>query len=84
MPEKDEPKNQNPFFELIKKLWLPVAGFIGAVLLIYQLIQIWNGDKQTVTWVIAIVALAVWLIFLAWVSISKSISTRQSPSSSWA
>ena len=75
MPEKDEPENQ--FFEFIKKLWIPVAGFIGAILLIYQLIQIWKGDTQTVTWVIAIVGLSIWLIFLGWVGFSNSTAYRK-------
>ena len=81
MPEKDEP--ENTFFEFIKKLWIPVAGFIGAVLLIYQLIQIWKGDTQTVTWVIAIAWLIVWLIFLGWVGFSKATSVRDNLSASW-
>ena len=78
MPKKDEPENKNSFIEFVKKLWLPIAGFISAVLLIYQLLQIWKGDTQTVTWVVAVAALAVLLIFLIWFSFfAKSTKSGQ-------
>ena len=72
MPEKDEPENKNSFIEFIKKLGIPVVSFIGAILLIYQLIQIWKGDTQTITWIFAIAGLIVWLLFLGWVGFSKA------------
>jgi hypothetical protein len=46
----DEPtKQKDGLLELLKKLWLPVAGFLGAVMLAYNFYQLWLGDQATVT-----------------------------------
>ena len=66
MSPKDDPDNKNSFVEFVKRLWIPVAGFIGAILLIYQLVQIWQGDTQITTWITALTGLIVWVVFLVW------------------
>jgi len=37
--------------EWLNRLWLPVTGFIGAVVVIVNFIQLWSGNKGLVTWV---------------------------------
>ena len=68
----DKPSPDLP--ELLKRLWAPVAGFVGAVTLIVEFIQLWKGDQATVTWVAAALGLAGLLIALAWVGLSKMAS----------
>lgn len=76
MREKDE--LENPFFEFVNKFRIPVGGFIDVVLLIYSLVQIWRGDAQTITWIVAIILLTLWLTFLIWISFNKSTNSRKS------
>ncbi len=44
------PEQKDDLLELLKKLWLPVAGFLGAIMLAYNFYQLWLGDQATVTW----------------------------------
>ncbi len=69
--KKDKRNTKGSFTELIKKIWLPIIGFIGAGRFIYDSIQIWKGDAQTLTWIFAVLGLAVWLLFLGWFSFGK-------------
>jgi hypothetical protein len=52
MPDK-EADEKDGLLELIKKLWLPVAGFLGAVTLAYNFYQLWLGDQAMATWRLA-------------------------------
>lgn len=69
-------KNLSKFGEWLKKLWIPIAGFIGAITLIVQFIELWLGNQEVVTWVTAIVSLIALAIFLTWVGFSKSDNTK--------
>lgn len=62
--------------EWSKKIWAPVAFIIGAVLLIYQFVQIWRGD-QTTTWITTIVLYLALVISLVLVAFSKEDSPIQ-------
>jgi tetratricopeptide (TPR) repeat protein len=63
-----EPDDKDGLLEMIKKLWLPVAGFLGAITLAYNFYQLWLGDQGTVTWFLAGGGLIVLIIVLGWVS----------------
>jgi len=63
MPDKS-PNDKDGLLELLKKLWLPVMGFIGAVTLAYNFYQLWLGDQKTVTYITAVVALLVLVVVL--------------------
>ena len=39
------PDDKDSLLELLKKLWLPVAGFVGAVTLAYNFYQLWLGTR---------------------------------------
>jgi hypothetical protein len=43
-------EQKDGLLELIKKLWLPVAGFLSAVTLAYNFYQLRLGDQASVTW----------------------------------
>jgi len=75
MPDKP-PDSNNGLLELLKKLWLPVAGFIGAVTLVYNFYQLWLGDQTTVTYVTAGAGLIVLVFVLWWVGFSNRKTTR--------
>ena len=66
MPDKP-PDDKDSLLELLKKLWLPVAGFIGAVTLAYNFYQLWSGDQTTITYIIGGAGLLVLVIALGWV-----------------
>jgi tetratricopeptide (TPR) repeat protein len=61
--------NKDSLPELIKKFWVPIAGFLGAVTLAYNFYQLWRGDQATVTWLLAggglllIFIVSLWIIF---------------------
>src|SRR5215208_779041 len=61
------PDDKNGVLELLKKLWLPVAGFVGAVTLAYNFYQLWVGDQTTVTYIIVGAGLLVLVIALGWI-----------------
>ena len=67
MSHKTPDNNNNGLLKLLKKLWLPVAGFIGAVTLAYNFYQLWLGDQATVTYFLAGGGLVVLVIALLWV-----------------
>ena len=68
----DKPTDdKDGLLELIKKLWLPVAGFLGAVTLAYNFYQLWLGDQETVTYIMAGAGLIVLGIVSGWVKFSK-------------
>ncbi len=66
-----EPEDKDGLLELIKKLWLPVAGFLGAVTLAYNFYKMWLGDQKTVTYFTAGGGLLILLIALGWIGFSK-------------
>ena len=55
----------------IKRLWAPAAGFIGAVTAIVQFIELWEGDRETVTLVAAGLGLAGLLAVLVYAGVGK-------------
>lgn len=57
--------------ETLKKIWAPVAGFIGAVTLVVQFIQLWKGDQATVTYVFTSLGGILILVGLFWVGIGR-------------
>lgn len=77
MPDKS-PDNKDGLIELIKKLWLPVAGFIGAVTLIYNFYLLWLGDWETITYILAGSGLVLVASILAWLGFkpSKNVKNR--------
>ena len=82
MPDKP-PDDKDGLLELIKMLWLPVAGLIGAVTLAYNFYKLWLGDQTTVTYIIGGAGLLVLVIALGWVGFKtkevevKTIATRK-------
>ena len=77
------PDDKDNLVELLKKLWLPISGFIGAVTLAYNFYKLWLGDQTTVTYIATGVGLAILVITLAWVGFKtqevevKTIATRE-------
>ena len=70
MPDKP-PDDKDGLLEMLKKLWLPVAGFIGAVTLAYNFYKLWSGDQETVTWFLTSGGMVVLIVVLIWVGFSK-------------
>jgi tetratricopeptide (TPR) repeat protein len=70
MPDKP-PDDKDGLVELLKKLWLPVAGFISVVTLAYNFYKLWLGDQATITYISAGALLIVLSILLGWVWFSK-------------
>jgi tetratricopeptide (TPR) repeat protein len=87
MPKQDKENKENegglPSF--VQNIWMPFAGFIGAVTLAYNFYKLWQGDQTTVTFIIAGAGLSVLLVALWWVGFSKEekhtskTSTRRDP-----
>ena len=77
------PEDKDGPLELLKKLWLPVAGFVGAIILIVNFIQLWRGDQTTVTYIAAGGGLVILVIALGWVGFKtkevevKTVATRE-------
>ena len=67
------PEEKDGLLELIKKLWLPVAGFFGAITLAYNFYQLWMGDQQTVTWFLAGGGAIILIIVMVWVGFKTKI-----------
>jgi tetratricopeptide (TPR) repeat protein len=65
------PEGRDSLLELIKKLWLPVAGFIGAITLIYNFYKLWQGDQSTIIILTIGTGLAIWVTSLFWVGFSN-------------
>jgi tetratricopeptide (TPR) repeat protein len=61
------PADKDELLELLKKLWLPVGGFIAAITLAYNFYKMWLGDQETVTYVIVGAGLLILIIALIWV-----------------
>lgn len=59
------------FMDILKKLWTQIVGFIGAVTLVAQFIQLWKGDQATVTYVTAALGAALVLFGLVWVAFGR-------------
>ena len=77
MPDDQTPEQKNGLLELLKNLWLPAAGFVGAVTLAYNFYQSWLGDQATVTYISGGIGLLVLLIALAWVGFKTKTITRK-------
>lgn len=67
----NQPDDNNGLLGLLKKLWLPVAGFIGAVTLVYNFYRLWLGDKTTITYITAVALLITLTVLLLSVGLSK-------------
>lgn len=57
--------------ETLKKLWAPIAGFIGAVTLVVEFIQLWKGDQADVTYAFTGLSIALIIFGLLWVGLSR-------------
>ena len=76
------PEQKDGLLELLKKLWLPVAGFLGAITLAYNFYQLWLGDQAGVTWFLAGGGLVVLVVALGCVGfITKAITRVSIPTS---
>ena len=73
------PEERDGLMGLLKKLWLPVAGFLGAVTLAYNFYKLWLGDQATVVYFLAGSGLLILLTSLIWVTLGKK--TTYQPSS---
>lgn len=71
------PPNLSDFLRWIKRVWALIAGFIGAVTLIGQFIEIWKGSQTIYAWITAILGLLVLLSALLWVAFSQISSTNR-------
>lgn len=71
------PEQKNGLLELLKNLWLPAAGFLGAVTLAYNFYQSWLGDQATITYFLGGGGLLVLLIALAWVGFKVNRVTHK-------
>lgn len=60
-------KDKNNLWEQIKKLWLPISGFIGAITLIVNFYELWLGNKTFVNYVALGLGLVIVIIILGWV-----------------
>ena len=70
MPDKS-PEEKDGFAELFKKLWLPVAGFLGAIKLSYDFYKMWTTDRNTVASLLTVSIYLVIIIALGWVGFGK-------------
>jgi tetratricopeptide (TPR) repeat protein len=61
--------------EWLKRVWLPIASFVGAVSLVYNFFQIWRGDQKTVTWIVAALSYCTLCVLLSVVAFSTRRST---------
>src|SRR3972149_7655959 len=64
------------WFTFLKSVWKPVAGFIGATLLVYNLYKLGLGDPEVITVLLAVGGLAVVAISLLWLAISNRSNAR--------
>ncbi len=65
------PEDKNDLPSLVKQAWLLVAGFLGAVSLIYNFYKLWQGDQETITLITVAAGACLWLTALAWVGFSR-------------
>lgn len=63
--------------ELVKQVWIPLAGMIGAVLLLNQIFEIWNGNPSRTNFLVFWIVVAVWLISLFGLTFNKSSGTKK-------
>lgn len=73
----DKPPEKENISEVIKKFWLPIAGFLGAITLAYNFYQLWLGDQKTVTWLLTGGGVTVLIIVLSWIGFSSQKIKRQ-------
>jgi tetratricopeptide (TPR) repeat protein len=70
MPNKPDGNNDG-LLELLKKLWLPVAWFIGFITLAYNFYELWLGGEKAFVYIACMLGLLILLVALGWVSFSK-------------
>lgn len=56
--------------EIVQKTWLPLIGFFGGVVSIYEFVDYWRSDRLTINWIIISVGLLLWFVGLAYVGFS--------------
>jgi tetratricopeptide (TPR) repeat protein len=74
MPNPTAQTQWELFLNFIKKLWAIPVGFIGAVTMIAQFIELWRGDQATITYIVIGIAFALLLASLLWVAFAYSTS----------
>ena len=62
---------QSGLSDILKTILVPSAGLVGAVTLVVQFINLWRGDQNTVTLIIAIFGGVLILIGLIWVGFGR-------------
>ena len=76
MTEKPR-EDRNELLEILNRLWIPIAGFVGAISLIYNFYNLWQGDQGTITVLTVGVGLAIWVISLTWMGFSYITISRE-------
>ena len=77
MSDTDKPPDdKDGLLEMFKKLWLPIAGFLSAITLVYNFYQLWLGDQATITYFLVGGGLSVLVVVLLWIGLSKKTITH--------
>ena len=71
------PEEKDSLLELIKKLWQPIIGFLGAIIFAYNFYKMWLGDQETVTYFTAGGGLIILIIALGWIGLSTKRVTQK-------
>lgn len=66
-----QPEQKDDFIELVKKLWSPIIGIIGAITSLINFYQLWLGNQATIIYIFAGGGFLLLLIALGWVGFSK-------------
>ena len=62
---------------LVKQIWIPLGGIIGAVLLLNQILDIWSGNPSRINFLIFWIVVVIWLISLLGLTLGKSPGTKK-------
>ncbi len=62
---------KDSLIEWIKRIWAPIGGVIGVILLVNDFYKKWQSDSETINWVVVILATLFWFICLAWIICSS-------------
>ncbi|MBK7318902.1 tetratricopeptide repeat protein [Candidatus Villigracilis affinis] len=62
---------QSDLSSILKTIWAPIVSLAGTVTLVVQFIELWRGDQNTVTLIIAIMGALLILAGLIWVGFGR-------------
>ncbi len=63
--------NLSKLIEWLKNIWVPIIGFISAITVVVQFIELWQGNQTVVAWTVTVLGIIILVSSLIWIGYGR-------------